>query len=221
MEEIIIISINNNKSFQLKGELNLEELKTFIKKEFLLQKRDITIDLYNQDFSKRIQTLTDLINLKQKDGNNSTHIIKINFRVSEQNIKEVNPMEQMQEIKLKQQKEIESVEEKINQLKQTYEILNFDDGNNNIKLNKDLIDHLKKDVIKEIKATISEGFKKEMEKIEEFGNDINDKIINKPKEEYNQKENLKPLDEFKKKEINYYENELNKSKHKNEGIKED
>ena len=66
MEEINIISINNKKVFQLKGELDLDEIKTFIKKEFLLQKRDITIDLYNQDFSKRIQTLTDLINLKQK-----------------------------------------------------------------------------------------------------------------------------------------------------------
>ena len=40
----------------------------------------------------------------------------------------------MREIKLKQQKEIESLEEKINQLKQTYETLNIDDGNNNIKL---------------------------------------------------------------------------------------
>ena len=97
MEEITIISINNNKAFQLKGELNLDEIKTLIKKEFLIQKRDITIDLYNQDFSKRIQTLTDLINLKQKDDNNNTHIIKINFRVSEHSIKEVNPIEQMRE----------------------------------------------------------------------------------------------------------------------------
>ena len=51
MEEKIIIIVNNQKSFETKNKLNLEEIKKFIKEEYNLQK-ECFIEIFNNDLSK-------------------------------------------------------------------------------------------------------------------------------------------------------------------------
>ena len=79
MEQKITIIINNQKDFKPKGELNLKEIRAFIKKEYDCQK-ECNIELYNKDFSKSICNLKDLEKLKEKTGKSNEYLIRISFK---------------------------------------------------------------------------------------------------------------------------------------------
>ena len=79
MEQKIIILVDNQKSFQPKKKPISEEIRNFIKKEYNLEKESF-IELYNNDFSKRIYSDRDLEKLKEKNDKFNEYIIRINFK---------------------------------------------------------------------------------------------------------------------------------------------
>ena len=82
MEQKIIILIDNQKYFEPKKKPFLDEIRKFIKKEYNLPKESI-IEIYNNDFSKRIYSGSDLEKLKEKNEQFNEYIIRINYKVKE------------------------------------------------------------------------------------------------------------------------------------------
>ena len=301
MEQKITIIINNQKDFKPKGELNLKEIRAFIKKEYDCQK-ECNIELYNKDFSKRICLLKDLEKLKEKTGKSNEYLIRISFKErdegnlsksmyippskiinnekvenknknmntkvknnlyknnkqsnsdkeilelknilkkeisylpnSNKEIEDENFDEEMKIFKQNQQKEIESLEKELNDLKRINKDLEIDlNDNNNIILNNDLIENLKTDIIKEVNSKINEELNKKLQEINinELNNQ-NEKYINeqieKKKEEINNdikksfQERMKKQEEIGKKsknliDINNNGNLININNNKNEDL---
>lgn len=82
MEEKIIIIVNNQKSFETKNKLNLEEIKKFIKEEYNLQK-ECFIEIFSNDLSKMIIYDKDLEKLKEKNEKFNKYIIRINYKLKD------------------------------------------------------------------------------------------------------------------------------------------
>ena len=293
MEQKITIIINNQKDFKPKGELNLKEIRAFIKKEYDCQK-ECNIELYNKDFSKSICNLKDLEKLKEKTGKSNEYLIRISFKErdegnlsksmytppsniinnekvenknknmntkvknnlyknnkqsnsdkelielknilkkeisylpnSNKEIEDENFDEEMKIFKQNQQKEIESLEKELNDLKRINKNLEIDlNDNNNIILNNDLIENLKKAIIKEINSKIDEELIKKLQEINI--NELNNKNenyineqIEKKKKEINKDVNSSFKERIKKQEEigNKFKN-LNIINNKNESLED-
>ena len=267
MEPKITIKINDQKNFEAKNGLNLEEIKNFIKKEYNLQKGS-SIQLYNNNLTKRINSNDDLQKLIEKDNRLNKYIIRINFKSrdiklpnktmilptgnknkinininnninkiskddleiiklknslkneisnisnSNEEIDDEKFDEEIKKFKREQQKEIELLEKELNELKRINGDIcmdNIDNNDNNLLLNKDIINdfikNLEISIIDEVKIKINDELN---EKIQE----VNINEINKQNENYINEQILK-----KKKELeDKFNNSLNERAKKQKEI---
>ena len=100
MEPKTLIFVNNQKYFEPKNKLNLEEIRNFIKEEYKIPKESF-IELYtDNDPPKKINFERDLESLKQKYEQINEYIIKIKFKERKQFHFNV-PLENKNKIKVK------------------------------------------------------------------------------------------------------------------------
>ena len=213
MEQKIIILVDNQKYFQPRKKPILEEIRNFIKKEYNLEKETF-IEIYNNDFSKRIFSDRDLEKIKEKNNKFNEYIIRINFKSKNLSNTMVIMPSGLKNI-INNNIEKKSSNNKINTFINKTNKANKDNNINNIKINKITsnknINNINKNNLNENsikKFELKKSFEKEKEKYNLY-KEIEDEKFN---------EEVKLFKQKQKEEIESLEKELNELKQINKDL---
>jgi len=213
MEQKIIILVDNQKYFQPRKKPILEEIRNFIKKEYNLEKETF-IEIYNNDFSKRIFSDRDLEKIKEKNNKFNEYIIRINFKSKNLSNTMVIMPSGLKNI-INNNNEKKSSNNKINTFINKTNKANKDNNINNIKINKinsnKNMNNINKNNLNENsikKFELKKSFEKEKEKYN----------LNKEIEDEKFNEEVKLFKRKQKEEIESLEKELNELKQINKDL---
>ena len=216
MEQKTVIIINNEKEFLLKGQKQLNDIKNFIKKVCNIPKESF-IYLYDENYSKILYSFGELEKLKEKNEQQNTYLIKLNFKVKEIQQPDLSKTQVLSSNTIKRLYEAPKIDsnKKINDPKRISQKIRIYPNIKKININK--TDELKKNdnsVLIEKKNNDPEN----VQKSNELKNILQKAVSQQVIQEGKVNEELKQYKKKQEEDIKSLENELNQLKRKNEEI---
>ena len=216
MEQKTVIIINNEKEFLLKGQKQLNDIKNFIKKVYNIPKESF-IYLYDENYSKILYSFGELEKLKEKNEQQNTYLIKLNFKVKEIQQPDLSKTQVLSSNTIKRLYEAPKIDsnKKINDPKRISQKIRIYPNIKKININK--TDELKKNdnsVLIEKKNNDPEN----VQKSNELKNILQKAVSQQVIQEGKVNEELKQYKKKQEEDIKSLENELNQLKRKNEEI---
>ena len=216
MEQKTVIIINNEKEFQVKGQIQLNDIKNFIKKVYNIPKESY-IDLYDKNYSKILYFVKDLEKLKEKNEQQNIYLIKLNFRVKEIQQPDLSKTQVLSSNTIKRLYEAPKIasNKKVNDPKRISQKIGINPNIKKININK--TDEFKKNdnsVLIEKKNNDPEN----VQKSNELKNILQKAVSQQVIQEGKINEELKQYKKKQEEDIKSLENELNQLKRKNEEI---
>ena len=216
MEQKTVIIINNEKEFLLKGQKQLNDIKNFIKKVYNIPKESF-IYLYDENYSKILYSFGELEKLKEKNEQQNTYLIKLNFKLKEIQQPDLSKTQVLSSNTIKRLYEAPKIDsnKKINDPKRISQKIRIYPNIKKININK--TDELKKNdnsVLIEKKNKDPEN----VQKSNELKNILQKAVSQQVIQEGKVNEELKQYKKKQEEDIKSLENELNQLKRKNEEI---